>query len=181
MLYLVFLASIVVGKSSSATSNQDGVSQVRHFVHTAVTSLPTSFESLPCEGRAFLLHDDPATREFLLEDNTTRDVASSPTTRCSWKDIERGGAFGLRRFIPAGYNPFGYQITELGLRFLKFDGSLDSDVGRFLTSVRTRKRFDGIKSQWLEILRMSKKGQSMRIYRSLEELVEFCLETGFLD
>ena len=43
------------------------------------------------------------------------------------------------------------------------------------------KRFDAIKSQWLEILRISKKGQSMRIYKSLQELIDFCLAAGFLN
>lgn len=40
----------------------------------------------------------------------------------------RGGA--ALNLFPSGYNPFGYGLTPLGQRFLEFDGSLDSDVGR---------------------------------------------------
>ena len=89
----------------------------------------------------------------------------------------RGGGF-----FPSGYNPFGYKITTLGEEFLKFDGSLDSDVGRFLASIKDkRKSLSTIKSNWLEIVRVSKSAQSMRIYRTLEELVSFCLKAGLLD
>ena len=87
----------------------------------------------------------------------------------------RGGGW-----IPAGYHPFGYQITELGERFLSFEGSLDSDLGRFLASVRERKSKKTMQSQWLEIVRAAKQGQSMRIYRSLDDLIDFCLKAGFL-
>jgi hypothetical protein len=103
--------------------------------------------------------------------STSRDLSSSIVT-----EINRGGGW-----IPAGYNPFGYQITELGETFLKFEGSLDSDVGRFLASCKSRKTLATIKAQWLEILRASKKGQSMRIYRSLDDLIKFCLDARLLD
>jgi hypothetical protein len=96
-----------------------------------------------------------------------------------YKRIARGGGFAS--LIPAGYNPFGYKITELGTKFLEFDGSLDSDVGRFLASVKSRKRFEELKSQWLEIVRVSKTGQSMRIYRSLDDLISFCIKANLLD
>jgi hypothetical protein len=130
-----------------------------------------------------LTHDD--TDGFMMTlDNDKLDSTTTTTTTnspCSWTTIERGG--GLSSFVPAGYNPFGYKITELGSQFLEFDGSLDSDVGRFLASVKTtkRKRFDTIKEQWLEIVRVSKKGQSMRIYRNLEDLIAFCIKAKLLD
>jgi len=91
--------------------------------------------------------------------------------------IPRGGAWWN-----AGVNPFGYKITELGEEFLRIDGSVESDVGRFLASLKTqRKRVKAIKEQWLEILRVAKTGQSMRIYRKLDELIQFCLKAGFID
>lgn len=90
--------------------------------------------------------------------------------------ISRGGGI-----IPAGYNPFGYKITELGERYLALQGSLDSDLGRFLASLKTRKTSSAIKDQWLEIVRVNKAGQSMRIYRTLDELLKFCLEAGFIN
>ena len=91
----------------------------------------------------------------------------------------RGGGSGL---VPSGWNPFGYKITALGEEFLAIDPSCrDCDVGRFLASMKDRKRFATIKDQWLEVLRMSKSGQSMRIYKRLQDLITFCLKAGFLD
>ena len=82
----------------------------------------------------------------------------------------------------AGWHPSGYGITELGLEYISFDGSLDSDVGRFLASFKSgRKRFSVLKDQWLEIVRISKTGQSMRVYRKLEALLNFCVKAGFLN
>ena len=83
--------------------------------------------------------------------------------------------------IPAGYHPLGYKISDLGIKFLEFDGSLDSDVGRFLASLKQRKSTAALKAQWMEILRVSKKGQSMRIYRQLQDLTDFCLQAGFIN
>jgi hypothetical protein len=91
---------------------------------------------------------------------------------------QRGG--GL---IPAGYNPFGYKTTALGERFLEFGPTcLESDVGRLLASLKTkRKTLSLIQTQWLEIVRVSKSGQSMRIYRSLQDLIDFCLAARLID
>ena len=91
--------------------------------------------------------------------------------------INRGGA-GI---LPAGYNPFGYKITSLGTKFLEFDGCLDSDIGRFIASIKERKTLANIKSQWLEIVRVSKKAQSMRIYRTLDDIIDFCLSSGLIN
>ena len=90
--------------------------------------------------------------------------------------VPRGG--GL---IPAGYNPFGYKITPIGERYLEFPGSLDSDIGRFIASIKDRKTLSNIKSQWLEIVRVSKNAQSMRIYRTLQDIIDFCLAAGFIN
>lgn len=107
------------------------------------------------------------------------DISFVPTTALVLlSSLPRGGGGG---FIPGGYNPFGYKITTLGLTFLEFDGSLDSDVGRFLTSIRERKRLVAIKAQWLEIVKAAKTGQAMRIYRTLEDLISFCLSAGLLN
>lgn len=91
--------------------------------------------------------------------------------------IPRGGSI-----IPAGWNPFGYKVTKLGHEFLGFGDSLSSDVGRFLASLKAhRKRRKAIKEQWLEIVRASKKGQNMRIYRELDNLLDFCLRAGLIN
>jgi hypothetical protein len=91
-------------------------------------------------------------------------------------DIHRGG--GL---IPAGYHPLGYKMTALGEIFLAFDGSMDSDVGRFLASLKQRKSMNTIKGQWLEVVRVAKNAQSMRIYRKLPDLIDFCINAGLMD
>lgn len=90
-------------------------------------------------------------------------------------NFPRGGG------LLAGYNPFGYKITTLGEDFLKFDGSRDSDIGCLLSTLRARKRVASIKEQWLEIMRVSKSGQNMRIYRQLQALLDFCLQAGLID
>lgn len=83
--------------------------------------------------------------------------------------------------FPAGYHPFGYALTELGEQFLGFDGSKESDVGRFLASLKSgRKSKATLKEQWLEVLRVSKSGQSLRIYKMLDELIKFSLKAGFI-
>ena len=90
----------------------------------------------------------------------------------------RGGGF----LIPSGWNPFGYKITPLGEQFLSFGDSLSSDVGRFLASLKSgRKRRSVLKQAWLEIMRASKTAQAMRIYRTIDELLDFCLKTGLVD
>ena len=97
--------------------------------------------------------------------------------RTTCHDVPRGG--GL---IPGGYNPFGYKITKLGEQFLEYEGSLESDVGRLLSTLKSqRKTFKVLKDQWLEVLRVSKSGQSMRIYRLLQELLDFCVKAGLVD
>ncbi len=103
-----------------------------------------------------------------------QDTALKSTTVQQTIDLRGGSIF-------AGYHPLGYGITQLGLQYLEFDGSLDSDVGRFLAGFKSgRKRQSVAKEQWLEIVRVSKTGQSMRIYRKLDELIAFCVKAGFL-
>ena len=92
------------------------------------------------------------------------------------ESISRGGGI-----LPAGYNPFGYQITVLGEQFLEFGGCLDTDIGRFLASIKKRKSMSVIQTQWLEIVRVSKSGQSMRIYRTLQQIIDFCLAARLID
>ena len=122
-----------------------------------------------------------------LQDVEVEGLKCDPVATLTNVDIlttPRGGAAAaaLNPF-PSGYNPFGYGLTELGKEFLAFDGSLESDVGRFLASLKSGKRKSAavMKEQWLEVVRVSKQGQSMRIYRKLDELISFCLKAGFLD
>lgn len=120
-----------------------------------------------------------------LHDVEVEGLKCDAKTSCNHVDIlatPRGGAAALNPF-PSGYNPFGYGLTDLGKEYLAFDGSLDSDVGRFLSSLKSGKRKSAavMKEQWLEVVRVSKQGQSMRIYRKLDEMISFCLKAGFID
>jgi hypothetical protein len=120
-----------------------------------------------------------------LQDVEVKGLKCDASTTCNHVDIlsiPHGGAAALNPF-PSGYNPFGYALTDFGKEYLAYDGSLDSDVGRFLSSLKSGKRKSAsvMKEQWLEVVRVSKKGQSMRIYRKLDELISFCLKAGFID
>ena len=107
---------------------------------------------------------------------TSTQELDTTTRTSSISTLLRGGGSLL-----AGYNPFGYGITSLGLEFLQWEGSLDSDVGRFLATFKSgRKKKAALKDTWLEIVRVSKQGKSMRIYRNLDDLLEFCVKAGFL-
>lgn len=95
--------------------------------------------------------------------------------------VPRGGFCCTLRTYFAGWNPFGYGLTALGKEFLEFEGSLDSDVGRFLASLKSgRKSKKTLKGQWLEVIRVSKQGQSLRVYRTLDQLIAFCVKAGFI-
>ena len=88
--------------------------------------------------------------------------------------IPRGG-------LLEGLNPFGYALTELGRAFLKMEGCADTDLGKFLSSLKTkRKTTKALKDQWLEVVRQAKSGQSMRIYRTMDDLIDFALKAGFI-
>jgi len=91
---------------------------------------------------------------------------------------QRGGGF-----FPAGYHPFGYKITALGEQFLGIHNNcLECDVGRFIASMKTqRKSFATLQQEWLEIIRVSKSGQIMRIYRTMRDMIDFCLAAGLID
>lgn len=94
--------------------------------------------------------------------------------------ISRGGA--LSSYFPAGWHPFGYGLMDLGVEFLVLDGSLDSDIGRLLASLKSgRKKRPVLKQNWVEIVRQAKDGQSMRVLRTLDDLIAFCLKAGFIN
>ena len=102
--------------------------------------------------------------------------SSSLTNNNVALDLRGGG------WLPAGWNPFGYKVTALGEEFLKFEGSMDGDVGRFLASLRsTRKTRATCKANWIEVVRVAKTAQAMRVLRQLDELIAFCLKAGLLD
>lgn len=86
----------------------------------------------------------------------------------------RGGA------LLAGYNPFGLVVTDLGLEFLEYEGSRESDLGKLLSSLKVRKRRSTIKAEWIELVRFSRSAQSTRIYQKLDELLDFLLRAGFI-
>ena len=127
-------------------------------------------------------YNDKAVGRLILHDNDIDNDRNSVNQLDSSGAIAieslRGGAY----LLPAGWNPMGYKITALGEQFLSLGDSLECDVGRFIASLKaSRKRLSTIKDSWLEIVRASKKGQAMRIYRSIDELIDFCIKTGLID
>ena len=71
------------------------------------------------------------------------------------------------------------------LQFLEFEGARECDVGRFLASFKStltvgRKKRAAIKSEWLELVRFSKTAEASRIYQTLDDLLEFLLNAGFI-
>ena len=114
---------------------------------------------------------------------TPRSILSTPksndkeTIALVVDGLPRGGGW----MVPSGWNPWGYKLTSLGEEFLSYGGSNDGDIGRFLASVKTRKRLSEIKNNWLEVVRVAKTGQSMRIYKNLTAIIEFCLKAGLID
>jgi hypothetical protein len=113
------------------------------------------------------------------DDRTTHDPATRRTDLSKAVVSLRGGGGSI---FPAGWNPMGYKITPQGERFLSMGDSLSCDVGRFLASLKSnRKRRSILKDSWLEIVRASKTGQAMRIYRTIDDLLDFCLQAGLVD
>ena len=121
--------------------------------------------------------------ESNVKENGSGDTSTSVLVHA--EDCNRAFVLGCRGggFLPAGYNPFGYKITPLGERFLEFGTTcLESDIGRLLASLKSkRKTLATIQTEWLEIVRISKKGQMMRIYRSLQDMIDFCLAARLID
>ncbi|KAL3791118.1 hypothetical protein ACHAW5_004536 [Stephanodiscus triporus] len=121
--------------------------------------------------------------------NRMKKIWTSNPDASRVSSLPRGGAAAAAAAafnpFPAGYNPFGFGLTDLGKTFLDFEGSIESDVGRFLSTLKSgggkRKSASVLKDQWLEIVRVSKTGQSMRIYRRLDDMIEFCLKAGLVD
>jgi hypothetical protein len=119
----------------------------------------------------------PATADLAFLPKQSKSSSFHPAVLLTARSV-RGGA----SLVPAGWNPWGYTITETGKAFLAFGGSESCDVGRFLASLKSgRKRRSTLKAAWLEIVRHAKTGQAMRIYRNIDELLKFCLKTGMIN
>jgi hypothetical protein len=138
----------------------------------------TAPNALATDGHFFFL--DSSSENVHIARHTEHMLPlSTLRTNKNWLLDQRGGG-GL---IPAGYHPFGYKITPLGEQFLEIHKNcVESDVGRFISSLkRTRKTFATLQQEWLEIVRVSKSGQTMRIYRTMKDMIEFCLAARLID
>lgn len=150
-------------------------SQAGELSSNAFSAATTFPNGLATHGRALILSDDVP----VLRHSKHRIPLSALRTNKEWLLDGRGGG----GFIPAGYHPFGYKITPLGEQFLEMHKNcLESDVGRFIASLKkTRKTFATLQQEWLEIVRVSKSGQTMRIYRTMKDMIEFCLAARLID
>lgn len=178
LLYFLCLLSVAVSFSSSIFEQRVDIGIRRSSGFKTFLCLQSLTQKLhTCETTS--THTDQTIRLSPAATISTQhtDAACADTALSSVLNISRcGGIF------PSGYHPFGYALTELGERFLGFEGSKESDVGRFLASLKSgRKSKSTLKEQWLEVLRVSKSAQSLRIYRMLDELISFSLKAGFIE
>ena len=77
-----------------------------------------------------------------------------------------------------------YRISSLGEEFVKIDGPVPADIGRFLTSILQAK--DGlsklaIEENWETIVRLSGDTQSQRVLKKLDEIIEFCSKAKLIE
>lgn len=185
LLLLINIIVCCIILLSLLTTVSGGKNHVAHYGVAGRRSI-VPWKNLPSSALLFSRKNDKLSKGAHYSSTTTATSLLFDTTSSSSiiTSLPRGGgAAALINPFPSGYNPFGYSLTDLGLTFLEFDGSLDSDVGRFLSTLKGGKRKTGsvMKEQWLEIVRVSKKAQSMRIYRKLDVFIEFCLKAGFID
>ena len=126
--------------------------------------------------------DPSCSRPAFVATNSRSFLSTEPSTRPSLAAETALSIRGGTWFIPAGWHPFGYKITKLGEEFLSFDGSSDSDIGRFISALKVKRvRKSTLRDAWVEIVRASKTGQNMRILRKFEDLIKFCLDAGLID
>lgn len=179
----IFLSLATYGLSSSCFETISSCARTNHEANFPVVLF---IETLQCQTKK--KHDCIPTNQSQYSSCTKAVEKNKGTGGCevhkrveilrdsqTFLKISRGG------FLPSGYHPLGYALTELGKQFLQYDGSIESDVGRFLASLKSgRKTKSTLKAQWLEVLRVSKTGQSLRIYRILDDLITFSLKAGFI-
>mmetsp|Transcript_16042 Transcript_16042/g.29085 ORF Transcript_16042/g.29085 Transcript_16042/m.29085 type:complete len:219 (+) Transcript_16042:152-808(+) len=181
--YVVFLSLLFTVTEGKISSNGVGIrdsSIIMPLWKNVPSFLSRNSRSIVSEGLNNALDElaivvpssSARTHSTLLFDTSNR-----------FSSLRGGAAAAALNPFPSGYNPFGYRLTDFGKEYLDFEGSLNSDVGRFLSTLKggQRKTAAVMKEQWLEIVRVSKKGQSMRIYRTLDDFIEFCLKAGFID
>ena len=106
-------------------------------------------------------------------------IGQKPRSPAMILDLRGGGS------LFAGMHPLGIKLTPLGERFLDLHDARESDLGRYLASLKGtlkmgRKTKINIKSEWLEVVRFSKTAEATRIYQSLEELYKFSLDAGLI-
>lgn len=144
------------------------------FLSFATSAAETNFVE-PCFATNIMAEEKHALDIEHITQSTFISAVSSVEAVLS----RRGGG----ALIPAGYNPFGYKITALGEQFLEIHKNcLESDVGRFIASLKNkRKSYATLQQEWLEIVRVSKSGQTMRIYRTMKEMIDFCIAARFID
>jgi hypothetical protein len=76
-----------------------------------------------------------------------------------------------------------YTVTPMGKAFLRMDGPMQADVGRFLTQLDHCE--DGLNrrvmaEQWKDIARLSGDVQSQRVCDKLDELISFCMDSQMI-
>eukprot|EP00980_Cylindrotheca_fusiformis_P008421 scaffold1784_cov116-Cylindrotheca_fusiformis.AAC.1 len=130
----------------------------------------------------------PELYAFVTEQIWFKEHASDgfvPSTTISAPKLEGSPSQRSRTTQKSGDKESGvYRISSLGESFLKVDGPVVADVGRFLTSLIRFK--DGlpkaaIQQNWSDIARLSGDMQSERIHENLDDIISFCLASRFIE
>jgi hypothetical protein len=75
-------------------------------------------------------------------------------------------------------------VTSFGEAFLKMDGPVEADIGRFLSSLHHSS--DGLSrleigEHWAKVAELSGDIQSERLCDKLDELIKFCLHGHLIE
>lgn len=195
----LIINQFVSGESYHTRLLHDGSNICREHIRNRSSSTFKKFKNDVNEN-ASLLAPSSSKMEFdiipyIINPRRSSDLSTNCFSSALVSTLRGGAALSVSiaafNPFPSGYHPFGYGITDLGRSFLEFDGSIDSDIGKFLSTFKggagdggasgKRKSTSTMKDQWLEIVRVAKTGQSMRIYRRLDNIIAFCIKAGFLD
>jgi hypothetical protein len=76
-----------------------------------------------------------------------------------------------------------YRLTSAGEAYLKMDGPVEADIGRFLSSLRSDEQhtLSTIKTKWTEVARVSGDAQSTRISEKVQDLMTFCRDSRLVE
>jgi hypothetical protein len=103
------------------------------------------------------------------------------TTRKEESDSQKGLTQSLT--VTQAHGDSVYTLTSAGETFLKMDGPVEADIGRFLSSLQSDEQHTlyTIKTKWCEVARVSGDAQSTRISDKVQDLMTLCLDSRLVE